>query len=282
MGYETYRALRVHSEAGTARVTIDHPPINLLDGELMADLDTLSRQLETDDEVRVVVFDSANPDYFVAHYDIDALLARFATTRPKAGTLSRFHLVLERLRTLPKLTIAQLEGRARGAGSELLLALDLRFASRERAVLGQPEVALGILPGGTGSQRLPRIVGRARALEVILGAEDFGAELAEQYGWVNRALPQRELGPFVERLARRIASFPPEAVALAKRAVDLADLPLHDGLLEEAHLFSQLTATPEARRRMRAFLAIGGQTADGELDIQALLGQLTPGPASIP
>ena len=185
MGYGDYRAVTVRTGAGVAWVTIDHPPVNLLDNELLGDLDTLSRQLEGDDEIRVVVFDSANPDYFVAHYDIEILLALFTAPRPKAGTLNRFHLLLERLRTLPKITIAKIEGRARGAGSELALALDLRFASAERAILGQPEVALGILPGGTGSQRLPRVMGRARALEVIAGAEDFGAGLAERYGWVN-------------------------------------------------------------------------------------------------
>jgi enoyl-CoA hydratase/carnithine racemase len=150
----------------------------------------------------------------------------------------------------------------------------MRFASVERAIFGQPEVALGILPGGTGSQRLPRLMGRGRALEVIAGAEDFGAGLAERYDWVNRAIPQAELGPFAERLARRIASYPADALALAKRAVDLAESPLHDGLLEEAHLFGQLAASPEAARRMRSFLAAGGQTADGERDIQVLLDAL--------
>jgi enoyl-CoA hydratase/carnithine racemase len=268
MSYET---LAVRVEDGVAFVTLDHPPINLLDTALLDDLDRLTQWLQGNDEVRVVVFDSANAEYFVAHYDIEALLERFAQPRPKAGTPNRFHLLLERLRTLPQITIAQLAGRARGAGSEFALALDMRFASRERAILGQPEVALGILPGGTGTQRLPRLLGRARALEVILGARDVDAALAERYGWVNRALPDEELGQFVAALARRIASFPPGALQLAKRAVDLAELPLHDGLLEEAHLFAQLAASPDARQRMRAFLDAGGQTAEGEREIERLI-----------
>jgi enoyl-CoA hydratase/carnithine racemase len=241
---------------------------------MVGELDRFTSDVHDDDTVRVLVFESANPDYFIAHYDIQALLTRYATLPPRAGVLKRFHLLLERLRTLPKITIAQIEGRARGAGSELALSLDLRFAALGRAILGQPEVALGILPGGSGSQRLPRLLGRARALEVIVGAEDADAALAERYGWINRALPAAELAGFVDRLARRIATFSPEAVRLAKRAVDYAELPLHDGLIEEADLFAQLAASPAATERMRGFLSAGGQTVDGERDLAPLLATL--------
>jgi enoyl-CoA hydratase/carnithine racemase len=187
---------------------------------------------------------------------------------------------MERWRTLPQVTIAQLEGRARGGGSEFALSLDLRFGAVGRAILGQPEVAVGILPGGSGTQRLPRLVGRARALEVVLGCEDFDAELAERYGYINRALPANELGPFVDRLARRIAAFPAHAVRLAKRAVDAAGGPLDDGLLEEAHCFNLTLTDPELDARMEGALAAGAQTREGEIDLPGLIERsLRPGPA---
>src|SRR5437763_17077314 len=151
---------------------------------------------------------------------------------------------MERWRTLPQVTIAQLEGRARGGGSEFALSLDLRFGAIGRAILGQPEVAVGILPGGSGTQRLPRLMGRGRALEAVLGCDDFDAELAERYGWINRALPPAEIGPFVDRLARRIAAFPRLAVRLAKQAVDAAGGALEEGLLEEWRCFNLSLADP--------------------------------------
>jgi enoyl-CoA hydratase/carnithine racemase len=165
---------------------------------------------------------------------------------------------------MPKVTIAQIEGFCRGGGSELALSMDMRFAALGRAVLSQPEVAVGILPGGSGTQRLPRLVGRGRALEIVLGADDYPADLAERYGWVNRALPPAELAPFVDRLARRIASFPPEAVARAKASVLAAESGVREGLVIEAQHFDACVALPEARRRMEAFLAMGGQTREVE------------------
>ena len=169
------------------------------------------------------------------------------------------------------MTIAQIEGRARGGGSEFALSLDLRFAAIDRAVLAQPEVALGIIPGGGGTQRLGRLLGRSRALEAVLGCADFDAETAERYGWVNRALPADEIGPFVEQLAHRIASFPPDAVRLAKQAVD-AGLPSpRDGLLSEGHAFNQTLMDPELDARFDAALAAGAQTREGELDLDRLL-----------
>jgi enoyl-CoA hydratase/carnithine racemase len=173
--------------------------------------------------------------------------------------------MVDRFRTMPKATIAKIAGVCRGGGSELVLSFDMRFAALGRAVLGQPEVAVGILPGGSGTQRLPRLVGRARALEIVLGAGDVPADLAERYGVVNRALPPAQLDPFVDALAARIASFPPEAVAHAKAAVLAADTGVRDGLVLEARLFDECAALPEARRRMQAFLAAGGQTREVEL-----------------
>jgi len=271
MAYEGYECLRIRRDAGVAFVTIDHPPINLFDLALIQEMDRIGRELADDPAVRVVVFDSANPDFFIAHADVSLIQTLPRDVGAKPTELGIFHVMVERFRTMPKATIAKLEGRARGGGSELLLSFDMRFAARGRAVLAQPEVALGIIPGGSGTQRLPRLIGRGRALEVILGCDDFDADTAERYGYVNRALPPAELGPFVERLARRIASFPAEAIALAKTAVDAAELPTPAGLLEEAHCFNQTLATSAAERRMRWFLASGGQTPEVERDLAAMI-----------
>ena len=273
MAYDDYRCLHVRVDRGVAFVTIDHPPINLLDLALMRELDGIGREVEADDAVRVVVFDSADPEFFIAHADV-SLIEQLPTNAPRPTTLGFFHAMVERFRTMPKATIGKIEGRARGGGSEFLLSLDLRFGALGRAILAQPEVALGIIPGGSGTQRLPRLIGRARALEVILGCEDVSAELAERWGYLNRALPPAELGPFVERLALRIASFPAEAIALAKTAVDAAALPTEPGLLEEADCFNRSLGTAAARARMARFLELGGQTRAVEMDLGRLVGRL--------
>ena len=273
MAYDDYRCLHVRVDRGVAFVTIDHPPINLLDLALMRELDDIGREVEADDAVRVVLFDSADPEFFIAHADV-SLIERLPTNAPRPTTLGFFHVMVERFRTMPKATIGKIEGRARGGGSEFLLSLDLRFGALGRAVLAQPEVALGIIPGGSGTQRLPRLIGRARALEVILGCDDVSAELAERWGYLNRALPPAELGPFVERLALRIASFPAEAIALAKTAVDAAALPTEPGLLEEADCFNRSLGTAAARARMARFLELGGQTRAVEMDLGRLVGRL--------
>ncbi len=271
MAYENYECLRVHVDAGVAEVTIDHPPINLFDLALIQEMERVGRELADDAAVRVVVLASANPDFFIAHADV-ALIQRLPRdVVEKPSELGLFHVMVERFRTMAKATIAKIEGCTRGGGSELVLSCDMRFAARGRAVFAQPEVALGIIPGGSATQRLPRLMGRARALEAILGCADFDADAAERYGWVNRALPPAELGPFVDRLARRIASFPAEAIALAKRAVDAAELGTRAGLLEEADCFNRTLATDAAERRMQWFLANGGQTPEVERDLAALI-----------
>lgn len=268
-----YRCLRLRVERGVAFVTLDHPPLNLLDAALTRELGRLGKQLAADDAVRVIVFDSADPDFFIAHSDVTELAApHMAEPVERAAAPGPFHRIVDRFRSMPKVTIGKLEGIARGGGSEFLLALDMRFAALGRALLAQPEVAAGLLPGGGGTQRLPRLIGRARALEVILGCQDIPAELAERWGYVNRALPSDELGPFVEALAYRIAAFPPQTLALAKAAVDAAELPLEAGLVEEEYLFRQLLASDEARRRAARFLALGGQTRAAEAgDFDALV-----------
>jgi enoyl-CoA hydratase/carnithine racemase len=264
MAYDGYQCLRVAVDAGVAWVTIDHPPINLFDMALIGDMLRVGEELERDAAVRVVVFQSADPDFFIAHADVELIQTLPTTPPPKPTRLGFFHAMVDRLRTMPKATIAKIEGIARGGGSEFVLSCDMRFGALGRCVLAQPEVGLGIIPGGSGTQRLPRLVGRARALEIMLGCDDVPADLAERWGYLNRALPAPELGPFVEMLARRIASFPAEAIALTKQAVDAAVPGVVEGLLEEADCFNRSVATPAARERMAAFMARGGQTREVE------------------
>jgi enoyl-CoA hydratase/carnithine racemase len=274
MSYDGYECLRVRVDRGVAWVTIDHPPINLFDVALMREIQRIGAEVEVDDAVRVVVFESANRRFFIAHADVGLIRTLPTEVPPKATTLGFFHAMVDRFRTMPKATIAKIEGRARGGGSEFVLSLDMRFGALGHTFLAQPEVALGIIPGGSGTQRLPRLIGRARALEVVLGCDDIPADVAERWGYLNRALPPSELGPFVERLAYRIASFPAEAIALAKRSVNAAELPTVDGLIEEAHYFNQSLATKAAQQRMARFLEIGGQTLDAELSLEGLLDKL--------
>ena len=264
MSYSGYECLKVRSNQGVAFVTIDHPPINLFDMALILEVDRVGRELEADADVRAVVVDSADPDFFIAHADVELILAASEEARETPQEPSFFQQMVDRFRTMPKATIALIEGICRGGGSEFVLSMDMRFAALGKAALAQPEVAVGIIPGGSGTQRLPRLMGRGRALEVILGCEDFSAEQAERYGYVNRALPPEELRPFVENLAYRIASFPAEAIARAKAAVLAAEPPVAPGLTEEARLFDESAATPAARERMRAFLNAGGQTREVE------------------
>jgi enoyl-CoA hydratase/carnithine racemase len=272
--YAGYTALRVRCADGVAVVTIDHPPINLFDMQLIGEMARVGEELAADGAVRAVVVESANPDFFIAHADVALIqhLPTDASRRPER--LNFFHAMVERFRTMPKATIAKIEGRCRGGGSEFALSCDMRFGALGRAVLAQPEVALGIIPGGSGTQRLPRLVGRARALEIVLGCDDVPADLAERWGYLNRALPPAELGPFVERLARRIASFPAEAIALAKACVDAGLGPVEDGLLEEDWSFTKSLGTSGAKERMAAFMASGGQTPEAERDLGTLVESL--------
>jgi enoyl-CoA hydratase/carnithine racemase len=274
MAYDGYQCLRIEARDGVAWLTIDHPPLNLFDMPLIQEMLRAGEDLERDAGVRVVVVQSANPEFFIAHADVELIQTLPAKAPPKSDKLFFFHQMVERMRTMPKATIAKIEGIARGGGSEFALSCDMRFGALGKCILAQPEVALGILPGGSGTQRLPRLVGRARALEIILGCEDVPADLAERWGYLNRALPPAELGPFVDRLARRIASFPAEAIALAKRAVDAADATVVAGLLEEAHCFNLTLETAAARERMAAFMAAGGQTREVELGLANVAGRL--------
>jgi enoyl-CoA hydratase/carnithine racemase len=278
--YEGFEALRVLVTNRVAWVTIDHPPINLFDQTLFLDLLRLTPLLEEDSDVGVIVFRSADPDFFIAHADVNWILTLPEEKPPKPTEIGPFVALLERLRKMPKVTIGAIAGIARGGGSELLLSLDMRFAGRTRTRLAQPEVALGIIPGGGGTQRLARLVGRSRALEIVLGCADVDAESAVAMGYVNRVLADEDLEPFVTALAERIAAMPPEAVRLAKDAVDRASTPPDAGLIEEQDRFNEAVALPAARERMRAFLARGGQTREVELRLGSTIAELLRGRAA--
>jgi enoyl-CoA hydratase/carnithine racemase len=265
--------LSLHVVDGVATVTIDNPPINLFDLGLYLAMAGMAQQLADDPEVRVVVLRSATPDFWIAHFDV-TLIQHLPTDAGTPTELNDFHRMCEAFRTMPKATIAVIEGRVGGGGSELALSCDMRFAALGKAVFNQPEVALGILPGGSGTVRLPRLVGRSRALEVILGCDDVPADLAERWGWVNRALPPDQLWPFVDRLARRIAGYPPHAVAAAKAAVLRAEKDVTADLLAEAGAFNDTLGHPTTVAALAAFMAQGGQTREGELRLGELAGEL--------
>lgn len=273
MKYE-FEMIRVEIDAGVAHATVDHPPINLITLPLFGELIRLGQQVGDDEDVRVLILKSANPEFFLAHFDVSAILGLPTEGEAVRNPDNVYHQMCERYRTMEKVTIAQVEGRVGGGGSELISAFDMRFGVLGRTIVNQPEVALGILPGGGGCQRLPRILGRGRALEVILGGEDLDAATAEKWGYLNRALGADEIGPFVDRLARRIAALPVDAIRLAKRAVDCAELPLAEGLVEEGYYFDSLLRTDGAKRGMRRFLELGGQTREGELRLGALNGEI--------
>ncbi len=255
-------------------VTIDNPPINMLDGPLIDAFARLVDDLDADDQVKVVVFDSADADYFMAHFDLAT--AGEVDLTPRASGLSPFADVSMRLEHAPFATIGVLRGRARGVGSEFLQSLDMTFASRERAVISQIEVGCGLLPGGGGSERLPLLTGRQRALEIILSADDFDADTAERYGWINRAIADAELGPFVERLARRIASFDRNALAAAKKTINhRIQTARKDDLIATEALFFSLLAGAPAGARVGQFMAAGfGQRGPFEHDLGRLLADL--------
>ncbi|GAA5186257.1 enoyl-CoA hydratase/isomerase family protein [Rugosimonospora acidiphila] len=260
--------VRQHSPAYW-RATFDNDPVNLMDPDTIYELDALVSRLETDPDVKVVVFDSANPDYFIAHWDMAAdpeTVVGMATDSSTRRGMHPYTDVFTRISRLPVVTIASVRGRVRGAGSEFILACDIRFASRERAVLGQFEVGLGVVPGGGTTAWLPRLMGRGRALEVLLGADDFPGDLAERYGYVNRALPDAELDEFVDRFADRIAGFEKQAIVETKELVNRVDLPSDDEFVAALNGYFESFPRPGVRARAAALFALGlQQPGDGEL-----------------
>jgi len=251
---------------------MDHPPINLVTMDVFFELAAEIERLATDDDVRVVVFRSANPEWFLAHFDVEAIRA-FPRAQPVPTELGPYDRMCETLRTMPKATIAVITGRVGGGGSELALGCDMRFAT-PGAVLNQPEVALGIIPGAGGTVRLPRLIGRSRALEAVLGCDDVDAATAERWGWVNRVLDDAAIDEFVDRLAARIASFPAHAVAAAKASIVRAEVGVEADLLAETIAFNETLGSDETHDRMERFMNAGGQTPEGERRLGALAGEL--------
>jgi len=269
----TFETLAVRREGAVLFVAITAPPMNLLGPELVRDLVSLIQQAEADAGVRVLVFSSGDPDYFVAHVDVTRIAeyrkeAAKLAGEPSLGLLFR-HLSVSRL-----VTIAQIEGRVRAAGSEFVLACDMRFVARESAIFGQFEPAVGLIPGAGAVQHLTRLMGRARALEVMLSAGDYDADLAERYGSINRALPAAEIGEFVRSLARRIAGFPAGCRAVLKGRVDAIALAPADDYRRDSDLFLECARDPEAQRRGEAAMKRGMQTRDAEMSFGRLLGEL--------
>jgi enoyl-CoA hydratase/carnithine racemase len=268
-----FETLAVRQEDGVLFSEIAAPPMNLQGPELVRDLVSLITRAEADEGVRVVVFTSADPDYFIAHVDV----TRIAENRAEAAKLTgdaSVALLLRHLSASRLVTIAQIEGRVRGVGSEFALACDMRFAARESAIFGQFEPAFGVIPGAGGVQHLVRLMGRGRALEVMLSAQDYDAELAERYGWINRALPADALGEFVRSLAHRIARFPAAGhVAVKDRVNAIALAPVED-FGRDSELFLQGTRDPEFQRRMHAAMGLGFQDRETEMDLPRMLGQL--------
>jgi enoyl-CoA hydratase/carnithine racemase len=239
------------------RVTFDHPPLNIFGPETIPQLNEIIAGLETDDQVKVVVFDSAVEGFFLTHYNFLAPLEESARIPPGATGLQALPDMLARLSRAPVVSIASIRGRATGVGSELALASDMRFASREKAILSQWEVGAGLVPGGGPIARLPRLIGRGRALEVLLGADDIHGDLAERYGYVNRAFPDSELDGFVEALAMRIASFDKQAIAETKRLANIASLPPDEEILPEWGAFVAALGRPASQNRLKTLMSRG-------------------------
>jgi enoyl-CoA hydratase/carnithine racemase len=270
MSFET---IKVRKEGAVLFAEIAAPPMNLLGPELVRDLVSLIQQAEADDAIQVMVFKSADPDYFISHVDV----TRIKEYREEAAKLTgeaSIALLFRRLSTSRMVTIAQIEGRVRGAGSEFVLACDMRFAAQESAIFGQLEVAFGLIQGAGAIQHLTRLMGRGRALEVLLSAEDYNAELAEGYGWINRALPAAALGDFVKSLAHRIASFPPFGRAVIKERVNGIVLAPAEDFRRDSDLFLECARTPESQARTKSAVSRGFQTRNAEMDLGRMLGEL--------
>ena len=269
-----FETLTVRKEGAVLFAEIAAPPMNLLGPELVRNLVSLIQRAEADDTVQVLVFKSADPDYFISHVDVTRIKEYREEAAKPTGEAS-IALLFRHLSASRLVTIAQIEGRVRGAGSEFVLACDMRFAARESAIFCQIESAFGQIPGGGAAQHLTRLMGRARALEVLLSAEDYDAELAERYGWINRVLPADALGGFVRSLAHRIAGFPAAGrIAIKERVNAIALAPAED-FRRDSDLFGEGARTPETQRRIQAAMKRGFQTRDAEMALARMLGDLS-------
>ena len=255
---------------GRWTITFSNPPINIFVPATIVELRALMTEIETDPSVKVVVFQSGNPDFFVAHLDVAK-----AAERPDVLGLWRDFVL--RLSSAPVVSIAKIRGRTRGIGNEFVLACDMRFASRQNALFGQPEVGVGLIPGGGALEWLPRLVGRSRALEIVLSADDFDADIAERYGWVNRTLDDKDLDAFVETLVRRLASFDRETLAAAKAQINRFGRPAATELQSSNEMIFPMLALPDAQARRPKLRGIGyGVPSDFELNFGRYLPKFGP------
>jgi enoyl-CoA hydratase/carnithine racemase len=257
------------------RVTLDHPPLNIFGPDTIPQLDEVITAIETDEDVKVVVFDSAVEGFFLTHYDFVAPVENTTRLPPGPTGLQPLPDMLVRLSRAPVVSIASIRGRATGVGSELALACDMRFASREKAILSHFEVGAGVVPGGGPMARLPRLMGRGRALEVLLGADDIPGDLAERYGYVNRSFPDADLDAFVDALATRIASFDKRAISETKRFADVASLPPDFEIAPEWDVCLASIMRPAAQERIKKLMEQGfHKTGDVENRLGYHVGQL--------
>ena len=257
------------------RVTIHNPPVNIFGPKTIPPFSEIIAELETDKQVKVVIFESAIDGFFMTHYDFVSPGEETTSLPPGPTGLLPWPDMLVRLSKVPVVSIAKIRGRATGCGSELALACDMRFSSIEKTVMGHFEVGAGIVPGGGPMARLPRLIGRGRAMEVFMGADDIPGDLVERYGYVNRALPDAELDAFVDSLAKRIASFDKQALSDTKRFVDVASLPSNEEAGAEMIVCYASIGRPETQRRIKVLLEKGLHKAgDVETRLGYYVGQL--------
>ena len=255
---------------GRWTVTFSNPPINMFVPATIVELGALIAELEADPSVKVVVFQSANPDFFIAHLDVGKAAAQ-------PGVLDLWRDFVLRLSSTSVVSIAKIRGRTRGIGNEFVLACDMRFASRQNALFGNPEVGVGLIPGGGALEWLPRLVGRSRALEFVLSADDFDADVAERYGWVNRALDDDKLDSFVETLVRRLASFDREVLAAAKTQINRFGMPTAAEVKSSNDMIFPMLTWPSAQARRTKLAGIGyGVRSDFELNFGRYLPAFGP------
>jgi enoyl-CoA hydratase/carnithine racemase len=271
-----FETLKVRKEDAVWFADIAAPPMNLLGPELVRDLVSLIQQAEDEPATRVLVFKSADPAYLISHVDVTQI-GEYRDAAAKLTGEASLGLLFRYLSASRLVTMAQVEGRVRGAGSEFVLACDMRFAARESAFFGQPEMGFGLIPGAGGIQHLARLMGRARAHEVMLGAEDYDAELAERYGWINRAMPAKALGDFISSLAYRIAGFPTGSLALVTDRIDAITLAPVDDFRRDSELFLEAARPPEAQGRIRVAMKRGFQTRGAEMDLGGMVAELADG-----
>jgi enoyl-CoA hydratase/carnithine racemase len=267
-----YDLLSIETADRVCWATVNAPPVNVMTISLLRELMRFASEVSADDDIGAVVVQSADLDFFIAHFDVTAILQFPVDAEPVRGTeIHGFDVMCETFRTMPKPTIAKINGRVGGGGAELAASMDMRFGVLDKTIINQMEVPLGILPGGSGTERLPWLIGRGRAMEVVLGGIDLDARTAERWGWLNRAFESfEELDSYVDILARRIASFPATAVRLAKESI-LAALPNPtETLIDEAFRFQQTLRNRESFERMNAFIENGGQTREAELRIMEI------------